>query len=374
MEIYLDHNATSKPDRDVLELVMQAQQAYWANPSSTHALGRKAKAKYLSAKDKFAKFFNVTSQQVFFVSTATEAINWLIFNKPYKHIVSSDLEHAAIYNSLKIVEKKGTRVSFLSPKEQGFIDAEMLTNAITEDTDLIILGAANSETGIIQNLDQIAELAKQKNIPIYVDAVGLLGRGAFKPHPAITAYVLSSHKIHGPKGIACLIFKNPHDLQPLTYGGYQENGKKAGTENLASVLGFAEAFEKQVLDFSSFDTIKHLRNLFEETLKSKLEVTIIGEDKERVHNTSCIRFHQINAETLLTYLDHHKIYASHGSACSSGALEPSRVLLNMGLSPREAKETIRFSLSKYTTEDEILTACQLISEIIGEIKKLSQIN
>lgn len=364
MDIYLDHNATSIIDDDALSALISAHKECFGNPSSTHALGRKAKAKYLNAKDTIANFFNVTSQQVFFTRSATEAINWLLFHKNYKHIISTDLEHAATYNCLKELEKRGTKVTFISPGLKGHINKEDLEKAITEQTDLIILSSANSETGIIQNTHEISRLSKSKGIPFYVDAVGLLGKGIFEVDQNVTAYVISSHKIHGPKGVAALIHKHPEELSPWLLGGYQENSKLAGTECLPQIIGFAHAFKKLVQDQSQIhDDLKLKQESFESALKKHLEITVIGENEPRVANTSCICFKGISGETLLQLLDHNHIYASHGSACSSGALEPSRVLVNMGLKYSEAKQCLRFSFSKFTTKDDIQKALISVIEI-----------
>lgn len=368
MDIYLDHNSTSIIDQEALNLMLTAHQDFFGNPSSTHAIGRKAKAKYLNCKDIIAQFFKVTSSEVFFTRSATEAINWLLFHKPYKHIISSNLEHAAIYNSLKELEKRGTKVTWISPGLKGFVDIEDLKNAMTLETDLIFLGAANSETGILQKTTELSKEAKLRRVPIYIDAVGILGKAVFEIDPLVTAYIISSHKIHGPKGIAALIHKKPQDLNPLFYGGYQENGKIAGTESLPQIIGFSNVFKKLIENQDSIASIQAKRDLFEMKLKHHLDIKIIGENNERVSNTSCICFHGISGETLLQLLDHNHIYASHGSACSSGALEPSRVLINMGLSYSEAKQCLRFSFSKHNTEEDIITTVSTLLQIDAALK------
>lgn len=368
MSFYFDHNATSILDKEVLEILVKSIQEYQGNPSSVHAEGRKAKSAYLKAKDVFARIFKVQTKDVFFTSSATEAINWLLLHKSYKHIVSSDLEHAAIYQTLKQLEAKGTRVTFIHPGKKGYVSSEDLIAAIDEETDLIFLGSANSETGILQNTQPLSEIAKSRNIPFYVDAVAELGKASFVIDPNVTAYVISSHKIHGPKGIAALIFKQSHNLHPLFFGGHQENGKKAGTESVAHAIAFSLAFSKILHHEQELQKIKTLRDHFESLLKNELDLTVIGENQPRVNNTSNICFHGVGAETLLQLLDLNHIYASHGSACSSGALEPSRVLINMDLPVTDAKECIRFSFSKNNQLSEINQAVNLIINIIRELK------
>jgi cysteine desulfurase len=370
MDIYLDHNATSVIDVDALKILESSHRECYGNPSSTHSLGRKAKARYLNAKDTLASFFKVTSSEIFFTRSATEAINWLLFQKTYKHIISTNLEHAATFNSLKELERRGTKVTFMAPGLKGYVNKSDLENALTSDTDLIILGSANSETGIIQDTKELSFLAYSRNIPFYVDAVGLLGKGIFQVDPHVTAYIISSHKIHGPKGIAALIHKKPELLEPLLYGGYQENNKIAGTESLPQILGFACAFKKLIDNQQALQDIQFKRDLFELKLTSSLNAVVIGQNERRVFNTSCILFKDISGETLLQLLDHHHIYASHGSACSSGAIEPSRVLVNMGLKYSEAKQSLRFSLSKFTSDTEIDTAITHIVNIVQSLKNI----
>jgi cysteine desulfurase len=370
MDAYLDHNATSIIDKKALEVILHAYTECYANPSSVHAPGRKARARYLKAKDTLASHCGVSSQEVFFTASATEALNWILNQKVYKHIISSTLEHAAIFNTLKECEKKGTRVSFIQPGSMGQVTGPMLESAIGPDTDLIILGSANSETGIIQNITELSHIANTHRIPFVVDAVGLLGRAPFTLDPHVTAYVFSSHKIHGPKGIAAIIHRRPQDLKPLTYGGYQEGGKRAGTENVPLALGFAYAFDKVLTGPKVFTDMSAKQEYFESHLKAHLDVEIIGSTFKRVCNTSCVRFCGVSGETLLQCLDDHHVYASHGSACSSGALEPSRVLLNMDLGQREAKECIRFSFSHYTTYEELDFALDLIINVVKELSEL----
>jgi cysteine desulfurase len=371
MTYYFDHNATSFIDDDTLELILNAHKDLRGNPSSVHALGRKAKAQYLKAKDKLGSYFKVKSNQVIFVQSATQALNWLLTQKHYKHIISTDLEHACVYNTLKKIEKNGTKVTYLHPGIPGTVSLKDIQSALSDDTDLVILGLANSETGIIQATHEISSFLKSKNIPIFIDAVGLFGKAPFEYDQHVTAYVISSHKIHGPKGIAALIHSNPSELTPLTYGGHQENSKYAGTENLPAAIGFSHAVDKLFDSPLLYRSIEEKRDYFEKGLAEQMPITVIGKNTLRTCNTSCIRFHGIPGETLLQLLDQNHIYASHGSACSSGALEPSRVLLNMGLSLKETKECLRFSFSKFTSFEELDFAIKLITTITSELNKIN---
>lgn len=364
---FLDHNSTAIIDEDTLQIMVQAYHDLIGNPSSVHALGRKAKIHYLKAKDRIGFHFGVKSSDIFFVNSATLGLNWLLKHKTYKHIISTDLEHAASFNTLKELEKNGTKVTFLHPGSSAVVTVNQIESALTHETDLVLLGLANSETGIIQNTSLISRYLKDKKIPLYVDAVGLLGKAPFQNDSNVTAYVISSHKIHGPKGIACVIHRNPKELNTFTFGGYQEHSKYAGTENLPSALAFSYALDKCFHDNNYLEAIKIKRDYFEEQLLKNNHVSIIGFNKNRTYNTSCVRFHGISGETLLQLLDHNQIYASHGSACSSGALEPSRVLINMDIPIKEAKECLRFSFSKYTSQQELDYALEIISKILEQI-------
>jgi len=360
MEAYLDHNATTPISPEVLRVLLETYQDYYANPSSTHALGRRAKARYLKAKDEIAACLQIPSKEIFFTQSATEALNWILFHKPYKRIVASKLDHAAVYQSLQVLEKQGTSITWLEAKE-GQILPEDFEKQLPLEADLILLGAASSETGIIQEIKPLAKIAKEKGIPLFVDAVALLGKGPFQPIPEVTGYIFASHKIHGPLGVALLTHKKPHELQPWLYGGSQEHKKKAGTENLPAIAGFAHAFQK-ALHQHPLD-VREKRDYFETELAKVLNIEIIGKHLNRIDNTSCIRFKGVSGETLLHLLDEQGVYASHGSACSSGSLEPSRALLAMGLTFSEAKECLRFSFDSTTRYEELNFAIQILTEL-----------
>jgi cysteine desulfurase len=369
MEAYFDHNATSKMDKDVQEALILALKEGFANPSSVHALGRKAKARYLKAKDQMGQALKLPSKNIFFSHSASEAITWIL-HSGFRHIVSTNLEHLAVIKRLEALEKQGTKVTLLRPLKKGSITVEDLATLELQTVDCVILGAANSETGIIQDLDEVSLFLQKHHIPLIVDAVGILGKAPFNFTKHVTSYIVSSHKIHGPSGIAFFSHQNPNDLPPFVFGGYQENGKKAGTENVVGSIGFSCAFQNVLSDQFPFASIKEKRDLFEKILKQSIDVEILGEEFPRVFNTSLVRFKDISAETLLHLLDQNKIYASHGSACSSGALEPSRVIMNMGFSKKEASECIRFSFSQFTTLEEITFATDVIIQLAKHLLTL----
>ncbi len=378
--IYLDNSATTALDPQVLKAMLQDLQGVPYNPSSYHQLGRQAYALLSSAREKIAGLLKVLPEEIIFTSSASEAINLAMRSLVTKgsHLITSDLEHSAVYNTALDLEKSQTaEVTFLSPKQAGAVQAEELKKAIRPNTSLIVLSAANGETGTLSDLDALASIAEEHKIPFLVDGVALLGKKRFSIPKGVSAMAFSGHKIHGPKGVGFLIFKKEIPFKPLITGGPQEHMKRAGTENLSGILGLAKALE---LSFENLDEkvakMKKLRDLFEEELIVNLKeaelkklqsntdkscgVQING-GKERICNVSNLYFEGLAAEELLILLDQKGIAASHGSACSSKSLVVSQVLSNM-YDRNRAKSSVRFSLSHLTTEAESKEAVKIISD------------
>lgn len=358
--IYLDNNATTELDPLVLkEMLKDLGPPY--NPSSTHALGKKAHLMLIEAREKIASLLKVKSEEIIFTSGATEGLNMLIkgLATPKGHIITTDIEHASIYNTILDLEKKGYSVSFL--KTDGSPSLAQIKEAIEENTNLLVFSAVNSETGIISDFEEIAAFAKEKNIALILDGVALLGKKSFSIPLGVTAMAFSSHKIHGPKGIGLVYLSASAKLKPLLLGGSQEWQKRAGTENLSGILGFAKAIELayENLD-ANVEKMLSLRDFFENALAKTLDISINGKSHRRICNTSNISFNGIDAEDLLMQLDLNKIAASHGSACSSRSLQPSRVLLNMGLGMPKAKSSIRFSFSRLTSHEQLIKTVNII--------------
>lgn len=373
--IYLDNSATTALDPQVLKAMLPDLEGVPYNPSSYHQLGRKAYAMLSRAREKIASFFSVLPEEIIFTSSASEAINLVMRSLVTKnsHLITSDLEHSAVYNTALDLEKnKVAEVTFLSPKKDGAVQAEDLEKALRPNTSLIVLSAANGETGTLSDLEKLACVAEKHKIPFLVDGVALLGKKRFTIPKGVSTMAFSAHKMHGPKGIGFLIFKKEIPISPLITGGPQENMKRAGTENLSGILGLAKALE---LSFDNLDAkvqkMKTLRNLFEQELlqanKNKAGQIKINGGKERICNVSNLSFDNVVAEELLILLDQKGIAASHGSACSSKSLVVSQVLSNM-YDKKRAKSSIRFSLSHLTTETEIKQAVKIISSCYQKIK------
>lgn len=356
--IYLDNNATTPVDPRLFDLFTSCTFTHFGNPSSIHSYGQEAKGLLVAARDSLASMFNVRSNEIIFTSSATEALNMLLRgffgSKSSGHVITSNVEHAAVFNTLELLEKQGVEIKALQVGPHGAPTSEQLEGAIKEGTRLIVLMAANNETGVVTDIAAMAEVAQRRGIPLIVDGVALFGKKALVLHPGISAICFSGHKFYAPKGAGFAIVRKGLKLQPWLTGGHQEHGIRAGTENLAAIVAMAKAAVYVTDEMSQYvEPMRDLRDYFErELLKAYPHVTINGKGA-RIANTSNVCFQDVDGEALLMYLDLHGVAASLGSACSSGAIEPSRVLLNMGLTRKEALSSLRFSLNRHTTKADI---------------------
>lgn len=371
--IYLDNNATTIIDPLILDEIHHTELHFYGNPSSIHSMGQLAKQKLLKANRDLAAFFGVKSEEIFFTSGATEGLNMVLrgfFNHCKRgHLITTSLEHEAVYQTAKALEIDGIEVTYLDPEPgEGAILPHQVRDALRPTTRCIALMWANNETGALTPLEEIAELALRANIPLLVDGVAYFGKEQFFLPEGVTACCLSGHKIHAGKGIGVTILKKSMSIEPIITGGAQQWGKRGGTENLPAIAGFALACEliKQNGE-KDFEKIRFLRDYFEAKILKTLSNASINFGGNRVSNVSNLSFEGISGETMLIALDQAKIAASHGSACSSGALEPSRVLLNMGLPRKRVLSSVRFSLSRMTNLEEIEEACKIIKIIIKKL-------
>ncbi len=363
--IYLDHNATTFLDPHVLAAMEPILSGTLGNPSSTHRFGQAAKALLAKATKEVAAYFGVQTADVVFTSGATEALNMVIRSAPKGgHIITSSLEHIAVLEALKFT---GCEVTYLDPEPgHGALSLKQIVEALTPRTSMLVVMAANNETGIKTDLDPIAAFAQERGLKLVVDGVAQLGKEPSKLPQGVTAACFSGHKIHAPTGVGVAIVRRAHRAHPLILGGPQQRGLRGGTENLAAIVGFAKAL---TLFPESSAPIAHLRDRFEKDLQASLnDLVIHGADQPRVCNTSHIAFLGVDGETLLMQLDLAGVAVSHGAACSSGTLEPSRVLLNMGVSRDSARSSIRFSLSRFTTEEEIERAVRIIANVVSQLR------
>ncbi len=361
--IYLDNNATTSLDEAVLEVIQQASQLP-LNPSSVHGYGRQAKLLLNEARASIAKNLDIVPDTLIFTSGGTESMNMLIKGlRPSQGIIlTSSIEHPCVHETLATLGKD--KISYVPTGLWGAPSLKDIEAHLTKDVSCMVFSAVYSETGVKLDLEGVASLAHKHGIPLIIDGVALLGKESFKIPHGVHGMGFSSHKLHGPKGVG-MIFVAPHaTCKPLMQGGHQELALRPGTENLPGILGFSKAVSLAYAHLEKYTAhMLSLKNHFEASLSEALKISING-DGPRICNTSNIAFENIDGETLLLQLDRASIYASLGSACSSGALEPSRILLNMGLSRKQAKNSLRFSFSRKTLKTEVDVAISTIIHLV----------
>lgn len=371
--IYLDNNASTPIDPRVLQVVMQDLTESIGNPSSIHSFGQQSKGKLSKARKVIADYLGVRPQEIIFTSGGTEGANYILrgfFAKhPGGHLITSNIEHGCVFETAKLLEASGSSVTFLSPGEKGNIDPDSIRQALRPNTRMIALMAANNETGVKNDIQAVAEIAKEAKLFFLVDGVALLGKEPVTMPDGVSAMFFSGHKIHAPKGIGFIALRSKISLQPLLIGGEQEFGRRAGSENLSGIMGLAEAvslLQEQLP--AAEERMRTLRDYLEASLMAQLSDIKINGSGPRIANTSNLCFKGVEGETLLTALDLEGVAVSHGSACSSGALEPSRVLLNMGIPRSEAASSLRISLSRQTTKEEIDAFIKIVIKLINRLR------
>lgn len=372
-EIYLDNSATTKLDENVLNEMLPYLKEDYGNASSLYSIGRKSKKAIEDARDKVAKILNCRPDEIYFTSGGSESDNTAIkgiarANKNKgKHIITSKIEHLAVIDTCKKLEDEGFDVTYLDVDEVGNVNIEQLKESIRKDTILISIMYANNEIGTIENIEEIAKIAKENDIYFHTDAVqavGILEIDVRKQN--IDALSLSAHKFYGPKGIGVLYVNKNVKFQKFIDGGHQERNKRAGTENVANIVGLAKALEIANESMNKHQKeISSLRDYFENQIIEKIEnVVINGNTRKRLPGTSNVSFRGVNGQDLLLNLDMLGICVSSGSACTSGSIDASHVLLALGISEEKAKSSIRISIGKYNTKNEIDYLIQNLVEIV----------
>lgn len=369
--IYLDNNATTSVDTQVVEVVLAELTEGLGNPSSIHSFGRAARAKLIRARQTIASYLNVKPEEIIFTSGGTEGANLLLrgwlSSQVKGHVITSSCEHAAVYETLKSLESSQLKVSFLQAGLVGAIAPKQVLEAVQPDTRAIILMAVNNETGVKTDIHAIASIAKENKIPFIVDGVAWLGKEFGSLPEGISGMFFSGHKIHAPKGVGFVYVNQRFKLNAMCTGGEQEFRRRAGTENLPAIMGLAKAVEllsKELPEAAA--RMLYLREKFENTLLARLPNCRVNGLGARTVNTSNIAFLGAEGEVLLAKLDLAGLAASHGSACASGGLQPSRILLSMGLPIDVAAASIRFSLSRKTSEEDIERALEIIIKCAQE--------
>lgn len=366
--IYLDNNATTAIDPRVLKVLVECLESSYGNPSSAHHVGQYVRQQLNHARRMIAQSLSVRPNEVIFTSGATEGLNTLIrglcHRQPQGHVISSSVEHPCVYATLKERELAGQPVSFLRPGPWGAVTEEQVRAALRPDTAFIALMAVNNETGVKTDVAAIAAVARENNVPFIVDAVALLGKEPVTVPTGVSAMCFSGHKLHAPKGIGFTFWSHTlKTVPPLFTGGGQEYGKRGGTENVPGIIAMAEAIRLLESELpAATQRMSRLRDRLEAGILSIVPGARINGLGPRVVNTSNISFPGCDGESLLIAFDQAGLAVSHGSACASGALEPSRILLEMDTPVELARSAMRFSLSRFTTEAEIDQAIAIVGE------------
>ena len=382
MVIYLDNNATTKVDEEVLEAMLPFFKEEYANPSSMYEFSTKSSNAIENARNSIKEFLGAKNEkEIVFTSCGSESANTAIkgavtYNRNKRHIITTKVEHPCVLNTYKALEKQGFKVDYIGVNSAGELDIEELKEKITPDTSLVSVMWANNETGIIFPIEKIGEIIKSKNKDtlFFVDAVQSAGKiNLDVKNTNIDMLGISGHKFHAPKGIGALYIKSDVILPPLINGGHQERGYRAGTENVPYIVGMGKAAELAQDNLKyELTEVKRLRDKLETgILKNIYNARLNSSISQRVPNTTNIGFEYIEGELILLHLSDIGICASSGSACTSGSLEPSHVLRAMGTPFTSLHGSIRFSLSRYTTEKEIDYVLDNIKKVINDIIAIS---
>ena len=378
--VYFDNAATTKLDEEVLETMMPYLKENYGNASSIYKLGREAKKAVEESREKIAKILNCKPNEIYFTAGGSESDNTAIKGiarankKKGNHIITSKIEHPAVLETCKELEKEGFEVSYISVDENGIVDLEELKSKIKETTILITIMFANNEIGTIEPIEEIGKIAKENNIYFHTDGVQAVGSVKIDVQKLnIDSLSLSGHKFYGPKGIGALYVRTGVPFEKYISGGHQERNKRAGTENVAGIVGLGKAIELAYENLEEHNKkIKELRDYYIEQVKEKIPyIKINGDMEKRLPGNSNISFRFIEGEGLLLNLDLKGICASSGSACTSGSLDPSHVLLAIGLPHEIAHGSLRISIGKYNTKEEIDYLVENLVEIVNRLRDMS---
>ena len=367
MRIYFDNNATTPLHPDVIRVLDDACRNVFGNASSIHKEGQAARRLLEESRESVAHLIGASAREVVFTSGGTESNNAAIFgllpDNGRHHIVTTAIEHPSVAAAIHALESEGHQVTRVAPQPSGAVEAAAVIAALQPDTRLVTVMLAHNETGVLQPVGEIGRACRERSIHLHCDAVQAAGKIPVRVDELhVDTLAIAAHKMHGPKGIGVLYVRTGTTLDPYLRGGSQERRRRAGTENvpLAAAFGAAARAAADV----DHEALRQLRDTFEAHLRRNLKVSVNGSDVPRLPNTSSVVFYGADAEGIVIALDLEGVAASTGSACSSGRIEPSGALLAMGLTPEEARSTVRFSLSRFTTLAEVERVAELLEAIV----------
>jgi cysteine desulfurase len=375
--VYLDNNATTPVLPEVYEAMRPYFAEHFGNASSIHSRGQQTRAAVENARESVAALLGCRASEIVFTSGGTEADNLAIagLTKPGDHIITSSVEHHAVLFACRHVEEIGCEVTILPVDGRGLVDPDDVRRALRPNTKLISVMMANNETGVLQPVEEIGRIAAEAGIYFHTDSVQAAGKVPIDVNRiGCHALTISGHKIHAPQGVGALYIRKGTELQPLFYGGRHERSRRAGTENVPGIVGLGKAAQlaKDAFHHSDDKKMADLRDRLQQGILAQVDEAVInGGNAQRVPNTTNIRFDHIEGEAMVIALDLKGLAVSTGAACSSGAIEPSHVLVAMGLKKDEARASIRFSLGKQTTEEDIDFALALVPETVARLRELS---
>jgi cysteine desulfurase len=378
--IYLDHNATTPVHPEVLDAMQPYFSGVYGNASSLHQSGREAKAALEDARQSIADIMGCPASELIFTSGGTESDNFAIKGTAYanrskgKHIITSSIEHHAVEISCRFLEKEGYDVTYLPVDSYGFVDPDDLKKAIRPDTTLVTIMYANNETGVIQDIKALIAVARDAGVYFHTDAVQATGKISYKIEDiGCDLLSVSAHKLYGPKGVGLLYIKSGTAIFPWNEGGGHEKGMRAGTENIAGVIGLAEAIKIADRDMAPWTErlLKMTREFYKSIEKRIPDIHLNGHFEKRVPNTVNISFKAIEGEAILLTLDMKGIMVSTGSACTSGATDPSHVLKAMGISRELAQGSIRFSFGRSNKPEDVGYVVDILEKEIGRLRSIS---
>lgn len=379
-KVYLDHAATTYTKKEVLNEMLPFFTDIYGNPSSIHGFGRETKKHIDIARDRVAKAIGALPEEIYFTAGGSEADNWAIKGTAYanrkkgNHIITSQIEHHAVLHTCEYLEKEGFEVTYLPVDEYGMVNPEDVRNAITDKTILITIMYANNEIGTIQPIPEIAGIAKEKGVYFHTDAVQAVGSVRINvKEQNIDMLSLAGHKFYGPKGVGALYIRKGVKLVNVIHGGGQERGRRAGTENVPGIVGLGKAIELAMENFDQYNRrISGLRDKLIKGVMEKIPYTRLnGHPEKRLSNNTSFCFRYIEGEALLLNLDLKGIAGSSGSACTSGSLDPSHVLLAIGLPHEIAHGSLRLSLGDINTEEDVDYVLEVLPEIVEKLRKMS---